>query len=134
MINDWSNCILFWLGFPFAKLLRNFCGTKRKIFLSLRISFVRKKQQFARKQQQFAQSFVKVILRKIALFCFCETQVLRNSSTQFRKNQTVGNGMCFLEFISGKIFVLECFPIGHFYIIDQWQLRRVQLSQFSRQF
>ena len=26
-------------GFPFAKLLRNFCGTKRKIFLSLCISF-----------------------------------------------------------------------------------------------
>ena len=30
------------LGFPFAKLLRNFCGTKRKIVLSLRIRFARK--------------------------------------------------------------------------------------------
>ena len=56
------------VGFPFAKLLRNFCGTKRKIFLSLR-----------EKKQNLAQSFAKVILRKIALFRFCETQVLRNS-------------------------------------------------------
>ena len=61
------------VGFPFAKLLRNFCGTKRKIFLSLHISFARKKKQ------NLAQSFAKVILRKIALFRFCETQVLRNS-------------------------------------------------------
>ena len=52
---------------------------------------------------------------------------------QFRKIQTVGHGVCFLEFNSVK----SCFgmsPIGHFYIIDQWQLRRVQISQFSRQF
>ena len=64
------------LGFPFAKLLRNFCGTKR--ILSLRVSF-------ARKKQQFAQSFAKVISRKIALFRFCETQVLRKSAIpQFR--------------------------------------------------
>jgi len=91
------------LGFPFAKLLRNFCGTKRNIFFSLRINF-------ARKKQQFAQSFAKVISRKIALFRFCETQVLRNSATrvlrksaipQFRKNQTVGDGVCSLEFNSG---------------------------------
>ena len=33
---------VFYLGFPFAKLLLNFCGTKRKIFLSLGISFARK--------------------------------------------------------------------------------------------
>ena len=32
------------------------------------------------KKQQFAQSFAKVISRKIALFRFCETQVLRNSA------------------------------------------------------
>ena len=52
---------------------RNFCGTKRNIFLSLRINI-------ARKKQQFAQSFAKVISRKIALFRFCETQVLRKSA------------------------------------------------------
>ena len=67
------------VGFPFAKLLRNFCGTKRKIFLSLRISF-------ARKKQQFTQSFAKVISRKIGLFRFCETQVLRNSATRVLRN------------------------------------------------
>ena len=35
---------------------------------------------FCAKKQQFAQSFAKVISRKIALFRFCETQVLRNSA------------------------------------------------------
>jgi len=51
--------------------------------------------------QQFAQSFAKVISRKIALFRFCETQVLR--IPQFPKNKMVGDGVCFLEFNSGKI-------------------------------
>ena len=64
----WSQLLL---GFPFAKLLRNFCGTKRNIFLSLRISFARKNNNLR---------FAKVISRKIALFRFCETQVLRNSA------------------------------------------------------
>ena len=36
--------------------------------------------QFCAKKQQFAQSFAKVISRKIALFRFYETQVLRNSA------------------------------------------------------
>jgi len=35
----------------------------------------------AKKKQQFAQSFAKVISLKIALFRFCETQVLRNFAT-----------------------------------------------------
>ena len=70
------------LGFPFGKLLRNFCGTKRKIFLSLPISFVRKK-----KQQQFAQSFAKVISRKLpysalAKLKFCT--ILQLEFCQFR--------------------------------------------------
>jgi len=69
-------------GLPFAQLLRNFCGTKRKIFLFLRISF-------ARKKQQFAQSFAKVILRKIALFRFCETQVLRNSAISYQNPKQI---------------------------------------------
>ena len=36
--------------------------------------------QFCAKKQQFAQSFAKVISRKIALYRFCETLVLRNSA------------------------------------------------------
>ena len=36
--------------------------------------------QFCAKKQQFAQSFAKVISRKIALFRFYATQVLRNSA------------------------------------------------------
>ena len=40
------------VGFPFAKLLRNFCGTKRKIFLSLRISFARKNNNLRNHSQK----------------------------------------------------------------------------------
>ena len=116
------------LGFPFAKLLRNFCGTKRKIFLSLRINFPRKKNNLRNHSQKSFRAklpysaFAKLKFCAIPQLEFCEIP-------QFRKNQMVGDGMCFLEFISGKIFVLECFPIGHFYIIDQWQLRGVQISR-----
>ena len=41
---------------------------------------------FCAKKQQFAQSFAKVISRKIALFRFRETQVLRNSATRVLRN------------------------------------------------
>ena len=47
----WYICVLF-LGFPFAKLLRNFCGKKRKIFLSLRISFARKNSNLRNHSQK----------------------------------------------------------------------------------
>ena len=68
----------FNIGFPFAKLLRNFCVTKRKMFLSL-----------CKKKQQFEQSFKKVISRKIALFRFCKTQVLQNSVTRVLRNSAI---------------------------------------------
>ena len=42
----------FTVGFPFAKLLRNFCGTNRKIFLSLRISFARKNNNLRNHSQK----------------------------------------------------------------------------------
>ena len=64
--------------------------------------------QFCAKKQQFAQSFAKVISCKIALYLFCETQVLCNSATRVLrnsaicKNQTVGDGVCFLEFNSSS--------------------------------
>jgi len=45
--------------------------------------------QFCAKKQQFAQSFAKVISRKIALFRFCETQVLPNSATRFLRNSAI---------------------------------------------
>ena len=98
------------LGFPFAKLLRNFCGTKR--ILSLRVSF-------ARKKQQFAQSFAKVISRKIALFRFCKTQVLRDSPTRVLRKSEILQFRVFLRIQFWKNLVLECLPIGHFFIIDQ---------------
>ena len=43
------------------------------------------------KKQQFAQSFAKVILRKIALFRLCETQVLRNSANRVLRNSAISS-------------------------------------------
>ena len=43
----------------------------------------------AKKKQQFAQSFAKVISRKIALYRFCETQVLRNCATRVLRNSAI---------------------------------------------
>jgi len=45
--------------------------------------------QFCVKKQQFTQSFAKVILPKIALFRFCEPQVLRNSATTVLRNSAI---------------------------------------------
>ena len=67
------------IGLPFTKLLRNFLQNKTQNFSSFA-------GQFSVKKQQFAQSFAKVISRKIALFRFCETQVLRNSATRVLRN------------------------------------------------
>ena len=61
------------LGFPFAKLLPNFCGTKRKMFLSLCISFARKKTTIC------------AIIRKSHFTQNCPIPLLQNSSfVQFR--------------------------------------------------
>ena len=84
----------FYLGFPFANLLRNFCGTKRKIFLSLRISFARKNNNFCNHSQKSFRA--KLPYSAFAKLKFC-------AIPQFRKNQMVGDGVCFLEFDSGKI-------------------------------
>ena len=62
----------------FAKFLRN--ETQNFSF------FV---HQICAKKQQFAQSFAKVISRKIALFRFCETQILRNSATRVLRNSAI---------------------------------------------
>ena len=45
--------------------------------------------QFYAKKQQFAQSFAKVISRKIALFRFCETQVLLNSAISYQNPKQI---------------------------------------------
>ena len=71
-------CIDTLQGFPFAKFLRN--KTQNFSFFA---------HQFCAKKQQFAQSFAKVISRKIAQFCFCETQVLRNSATRVLRNSAI---------------------------------------------
>ena len=85
-MNWWESGFL--LGFPFAKPLRNFCGTKRKIFLSLRISFARKTtvcESFRAKLPYSA--FPKPKFCAIPQLEFC-------AIPQFRKNQTVGDDVC----------------------------------------
>ena len=82
------------IGFPFAKLLRNFCGTKRKIFLSLRISFARKNNNMRNHSQKSFRA--KLPYSAFAKLKFC-------AIPQFRKNQTVGDGVCFLEFNSSSV-------------------------------
>ena len=82
------------LEFPFAKLLRDFCGTKRKIFLSLRISFARNNNNLRNHSQKSFSA--KLPYSAFAKLKFC-------AIPQFRKNQMVDDGVCFLEFNSGKI-------------------------------
>ena len=113
------------LGCPFAKLLRNFCRTKRKIFLSLRISFARKKTRIC------------AIIRKSHFAQNCLIPLLRNSSFAQFRNFVKIKRLVTVCVSYNSILEESCFGMssnGHFYINDQWQLRRVQISQFSRQF
>ena len=89
----------------FGLLPRGFCRVSiRKTFAQFlrnetqHFSFFA--HQFCAKKQQFAQSFAKVISRKIALFRFCETQVLRNSATRVLRNSAI--------FLKIKRFVTTC--------------------------
>ena len=74
------------IGFPFAKCLRNFCGKKRKIFLSLSISFVQKNNNLRNLSQK--SFYAKLPYSAFAKLKFWEIP-------QFRKNQMVGDGVCF---------------------------------------
>ena len=89
------------VGFPFAKLLRNFCGTKRKIFLSLRICFARKNNNLRNHLQKSFRA--KLSYSAFSKLKFCAILQLEFCAIpQFRKNQTVGDGVCFLEFNSSS--------------------------------
>ena len=84
--------------FPFAKLLRNYCGTKRKIFLSL----CEKKNNLRNHSQKSFRA--KLPYSAFAKLKFCAIPQLEFCAIpQFRKNQTVGDGVCFLEINTGKI-------------------------------
>ena len=108
------------LGFPFAKRLRNFCETKRKIFLSLRISFARKNSNLRNHSQKSFRA-------KIALFRFFETGVLRNSAISLWSSCIFLGIEMFLpvsEF--WKNLVLECLAkllLVTLNILDQWETR-----------
>ena len=108
-----KNFTLLTLGFPFAKLLRIFCGTKRKIFLSLRISFARKNNNLRNHSQKSFRA--KLPFSAFAKLKFCAIPQLEFCAIpQFRKTQTVGDGVCFLEFNSGKILFWNVFLLVTF--------------------
>ena len=96
------------LGFPFAKLLRNFCGTKRTLFLSLRINNNLRNHT----QKSFR---VKLPFFAFAKLKFCAIPQLEFCAIpQFRKTQAVGDGVCFLEFNSGRILFWNVFLLVTF--------------------
>ena len=71
---------------------------KRKIFLSLRISFARKNNNLRNHSQKSKLPF-----SVFAKLKFCAILKLEFCAIpQFRKNQTVGDGVCFLEFNSSR--------------------------------
>ena len=70
----------FLLGFPFAKLLRNFCGTKRKIFLSKRISFARKNNNCTKKLRKLEFRFMRNFRKK-----YFSLRFIRKNSAKVRK-------------------------------------------------
>ena len=78
----------------------------RKIFLYLRISFARKKNNNLRNHLQ--KSFqAKLPYSAFANLKFC-------AIPKFRKNQTVGDGVCFVEFNSGEILFWNVFLLVTF--------------------
>ena len=102
------------IGFPFAKLLRNFCGTKRKIFLSLRISFARKKTTICAiiRKSHFAQNCPIPLLRNSSFAQFCN-----QSFSQFRnfvKIKRLVTTCVFLRIQSGKILFWNVFLLVTF--------------------
>ena len=104
------------IGFPFAKLLRNFCGTKRKIFLSLRFSFARKNSKLRNHSQKSFRA--KLPYSAFAKLKFCAIPQLQFCAIpQFHENQTVGDGVCFLEFNSGKILFGNVFLLVTFTLL-----------------
>ena len=101
------------VGFPFAKLLRNFCGTKRNIFLSLRICFAQKNNNLRNHLQKSFRA--KLSYSAFSKLKFCAILQLEFCAIpQFRKNQTVGDSVCFLEFNSGKILFWNVFLLVTF--------------------
>ena len=84
------------IGFPFAKLLRNFCGTKRKIFLSLRFSFARKNSNLRNHSQKAFRA--KLPYSAFSQLEFCEIPQFRyNHMCVFLGIERFFAGICILE-------------------------------------
>ena len=90
--------ILFLLFLSRVSIRKTFAERNAKFFV-LCASVLRKKTTIFRNHSQ------KSFCAKLPYSGFCKTQVLRNSATRvlrIRKNQMVGDGVCFLEFNSSS--------------------------------
>ena len=114
-----------WIRVSIRKTFAQFLRNETQNFFFLCASVLREKTTIC------------AIIRKIHFAQNCLIPLLRNSSFAQFRNFVKSNGWwrcVFLRIQFWKNLVLECLPIDHFYIIDQWQLRRILISQFSRQF
>ena len=93
----------------FAQFLRN----ETQNFFSLRISFAQKNNNLRNHSQKSFRA--KLLYSAFAKLKFCAIPQLEFCAIpQFRKNRTVGDGVCFLEFNSGKILFWNVFLLVTF--------------------
>ena len=99
------------VGFSFAKLLRNFCGTERNILLPLRKILLAKKAFCAIKRiSHFAQNFAIPHVRKSVLRNYvCSIPLFRNVPTIYDtfswKWKSDSNSSCFLGLTDVRLFI-----------------------------
>ena len=92
-----------------CKTLAQLLWNKTQNFSFFVHQFCSKKQQFANHSQKSFRA--KLPFSAFAKLKFCAIPQLEfRPISQFRKTQTVGDGVCFLEFNSGKILFWNVFP------------------------
>ena len=123
-----------YLGFPFAKLLRNFCGTKRKIFLSLRISFARKNNNLHNHSQKSFRAklpysaFAKLKFGAIPQLEFCAIPQFRTKIRNRLSSKSLDN------FSFGHAFFLkvDSSGVGYFLALFYMRLKRFQKFDLNK--
>ena len=108
------------LGFPFAKLLRNFCGTKRKIFFSLRISFARKNNNLRNHSQKSFRA--KLPYTAFAKLKFCAIPQFRTKIRNRLSSKSLDN----FSFGHAYLLKVDSSCIGYFLALFYMRLKRFQ--------
>ena len=108
------------LGFPFAKLLRNFCGTKRKIFLSLRISSARKNNNLRNHSQKSFRA--KLPYSAFAKLRFCAIPQFRTKIRNRLSSKSLDN----FSFGHAYFLKVDSSGIGYSLALFYMRLKRFQ--------